>query len=179
MPTSCAFMVTWKLFFSIISLTPNKQASALTSYPVLSILKAFILDETIGVGSVLSDNMIVGRSRTAYSFEKERAPRPILEDVVNISNNGLLITSSGKLYRKYPNGKLRRYLKDYKISNANMLNDDIIASDDKGNAFRYNVPTNSIYPLISQSTHSILEISVGISHALFRTSSGLVLVYGT
>ena len=128
---------------------------------------------------MLSDNMIVGRSRTAYSFEKERAPRPILEDVVNISNNGLLITSSGKLYRKYPNGKLRRYLKDYKISNANMLNDDIIASDDKGNAFRYNVPTNSIYPLISQSTHSILEISVGISHALFRTSSGLVLVYGT
>ena len=128
---------------------------------------------------MLSDNMIVGRSRTAYSFEEERSPRPILADVVNISNNGLLITSSGELYRKYPNGKLRRYLKDCKISDAKLLNDDIIASDDQGNAFRYNEPTNSIYPLISQSTHSILEISVGISHALFRTSSGLVLVYGT
>ena len=124
--------------------------------------------------------MIVGRSRTAYSFEEERSPRPICGDVVSVSNDGLLITSSGELYRRYKNGKLRRcFLNECKISNAKLLSDNILFADDRGNVFQYNETVSSFRSLISESTHRILEISVGISHALFRTSFGLVLSYGT
>jgi len=113
-------------------------------------------------------------------MEEERSLRPIpLNDVVNITNDGLLITSSGHLYdcSKNKNMMKTRMMIEKKISNAQIFKDCVLVSDEKGNVHRYK--DNLCYSLISESSYQIVEISVGISHALFRTSSGLVLAYGT
>ena len=154
-------------------------ASALVSWPVISILRAFIIDRNVLTDSILSESIIIGRSGVAYEIEEERAPRPIsVKDIASVTNDGVLITSSGEAYRK-EKGKVAKkipWLEGKKVTCAQFMKGAILACDEQGSLTQYDA---IVRPLISESSYQILEISVGITHALFRTSSGLLLSYGT